>query len=86
MAARMKVAITFDRVDSGAAIALSNQFGAPNEDTGDTDTTIRGATPGLGAQRTVTWNAMDAPTITLMVKFAWDRASVRNINLEKVLR
>lgn len=86
MASRMKVAITFDRVDSAAGVALSNQFGQPNEDTGDTDTSIRGATPGLGPQRTFTWNAKDTPTVALMVKFAWDRDSVRNINLEKVLR
>jgi hypothetical protein len=86
MATRMKVAITFDRVDSAAGIALSNQFGTPAEDTGDTDTSIRGATPGLGAQRTLSWSAVDAPTAALMVKFGWDRASVRSVNLEKVLR
>jgi hypothetical protein len=79
----MRVKVVFDRADSATGTALSNQFGAPNEDTGDTDPTIRGATPGLGPQRTFTWNAMDKPTVELLVRFGWDRTAIRNINLEK---
>lgn len=85
MSVKMKVAITFDQVDTQAGVLLSKQFGNPNEDTGSKDETIVGATPGLGPQRTLTYNLMDAATVALMVKFAWDRPSIRNINLEKVL-
>lgn len=85
MAIKMKVAITFDRVDSQTGVLLTKQFGTPNEDTGDKDDTILGATPGLGPQRTLTYNLMDHPTVGLLVKFAWDRPSIRNIELEKVL-
>lgn len=85
MATKMKLTVTFDRTDSACGNALSNSFGQPSEDTGDRDTTIVGATPGLGPQRTMTWSAVDKPTADLIVKFAWDRAAVKAVHMEKVI-
>jgi hypothetical protein len=85
LAVKMKVAVTFDRSDSKTGINLGNQFGTPSEDTGDRDLTIVGATPGLGPQRTLTWNSMDAPTAELLLRYAYKRESIRAINMEKVL-